>query len=72
MGTSCGYYEIKLNTSFLELPIGPMAKTLLLMQGTWIWSLVRELDPIWQIKDPTHHKEDRRYHVPQLRPGAAK
>ena len=25
-----------------------------------------------QIEDPTHHKQDRRYHVPQLRPGTAK
>ena len=28
-----------------DFHFGPLIKTVLPMQGTWVWSLVRELDP---------------------------
>ena len=45
-----------------HFPAGPVAKTLLPMQGNWARSLVRS----WSYKPPV------RVHMPQLRPGAAK
>ena len=42
------------------------------MQGAWVPSLVRELDPICRDKRPLCHNKDQRSQVPQPRPDAAK
>ena len=43
----CGEWDQFPNQNwFKDLPGGPVAKTLLPMQGAWIQSLARELDPL--------------------------
>ena len=42
-----------------DRPGGPVAKTLLPMQGVWVWTLIRELDP-------AHCNQDQRSCMPQL------
>ena len=39
-----------IKTQVRDFSGGPVAKTQLLMQGTWVRSLIRELDPICQTK----------------------
>ena len=51
---------------------GPMAKTVLPMQGVQVWSLVRKLAPTAATKDPTCCNGDQRSCMLQLRPCAAK
>lgn len=41
-------------------------------QGAWVQPLVKELDPTYSNQGSTCCNEDRRYLMPQLRPGAAK
>ena len=37
--------DLQSEKGFRDFPGGLVAKTVLSMQGTWVWSLVRELDP---------------------------
>ena len=56
-----------------DFPGGPVAKTLLPIQGAWVPSLVRELDPTCpNYKESICCSEDQRSYVPQLRCSAAK
>ena len=64
----------------MDVPGGSVAKTLgSQCRGAWVQSLVRALDPMCHnyefaccTKDLTCHNEDRRPHILQLRPNAAK
>ena len=42
------YVKLKKKKNLGDFPCGPAAKTLLPVQGTWVQSLVRELDPTCQ------------------------
>ena len=53
-----------------DFPGGPVAKTALPMQGAWVQSLARELDPTYHDSKFTYHNS--RSGMPQPRPSAAK